>query len=48
MKIEISCLSMDEPTELQQIRSLISGSFNGEDTDAESLFITVVPTRIIS
>ena len=45
VKIEISCLSMDEPTELRQIRSLIGESFDGEDTDAESLVRTVVPTR---
>ena len=45
VKIEISCLSMDEPTELRPICSLIGDSFNGEDTDAESLVRTVVPTR---
>lgn len=45
VKIEISCLSMDEPTELRQIRSLIGESFDGEDTDADSLARTVVPTR---
>ena len=33
VKIEISCLSMDEPTELRQIHSLIGESFDGEDTD---------------
>ena len=45
VKIEISCLSMDEPTELRQIRSLIGESFDGEDRGAESLVRTVVPTR---
>lgn len=45
IKIEISCLSMDEPTELRQIHSLIGESFGGEDTDAESIVRTVVPTR---
>lgn len=45
VKIEISCLSMDEPTELRQIHSLIGESFDGEDTDADSLVRTVVPTR---
>ena len=39
VKIEISCLSMDEPTELRQIRSLIGESFD------DSLARTVVPTR---
>lgn len=36
---------MDEPTELRHIRSLIGDSFEGEDTDADSLVRTVVPTR---
>ncbi len=45
VKIEISCLSMDEPTELRPIRSLIGESFDSEDTDADSLVRTVVPTR---
>lgn len=45
VKIEISCLSMDEPTELRPIRSLIGENFDGEDTDAKSLVRTEVPTR---
>ena len=45
VKIEISCLSMDEPTELRPIRSIIGESFDGEDTEADSLVRTVVPTR---
>ena len=45
VKIEVSCLSMDEPSELRPIRSLIGDSFDGDDTDAESLVRTVVPTR---
>jgi len=45
VKIEISCLSMDEPTEDREIRSLISESFEGEDTDADCKVRTVVPTR---
>jgi hypothetical protein len=36
---------MDEPTELRPIRSLIGESFDDEDTDAESLVRTVVPSR---
>ncbi|MBQ5831066.1 MAG: nucleotidyl transferase AbiEii/AbiGii toxin family protein [Alistipes sp.] len=47
VKIEISCLSMDEPTKLRPIRSLIGESFDGEDTDADSLVRTVVPTRTV-
>ena len=45
VKIEISCLSMDEPTEEREIRSLIGESFEGEDVNADSKIRTVVPTR---
>ena len=45
VKIEISCLSMDEPTEEREIRSLIGENFEGEDIDADSKIRTVVPTR---
>lgn len=45
VKIEISCLSMDEPTEERQIRSLIGETFEDEDSDANSNIRTVVPTR---
>ena len=45
VKIEISCLSMDEPTEERKIRSLIGESFDGEDIDADSNIRTVIPTR---
>ncbi|MBR0334958.1 MAG: nucleotidyl transferase AbiEii/AbiGii toxin family protein [Bacteroidales bacterium] len=45
VKIEISCLSMDEPTELRKICSLIGETFDGEDSDSDSLVKTVVPTR---
>lgn len=45
VKIEISCLSMDEPTEFRHIRSLIGESFDNEDTAAESLVRTVIPSR---
>lgn len=45
VKIEISCLSMDEPTEEREIRSLIGESFESEDTDADCKIRTVVPTR---
>ena len=44
VKIEISCLSMDEPTEERQIRSLIGETFEDEDTDANCKIRTVVPT----
>lgn len=45
VKIEISCLSMDEPTEEREIRSLIGESFESEDNDADCKIRTVVPTR---
>lgn len=45
VKIEISCLSMDEPTEMREIHSLIEESFEGEDANANSRVKTVVPTR---
>ena len=45
VKIEISCLSMDEPTEERQIHSFIGETFEGEDTDANCKIRTVVPTR---
>lgn len=45
VKIEISCLSMDEPTEYRKIRSLISTTFEAEDNGTDCIAKTVVPTR---
>lgn len=45
VKIEISCLSMDEPVEEREIRSLISETFPEDDADATCNVKTVVPTR---
>lgn len=45
VKIEISCLSMDEPTEMREIHSLIEESLAGEDSDANCKIRTVIPTR---
>ena len=45
VKIEISCLSMDEPTEMREIHSLIEESFEVEDAAASCSVKTVVPTR---
>lgn len=45
IKIEISCLSMDEPTEAREIHSLIGETFGEEDADANCEIRTVVPTR---
>ena len=45
VKIEISALSMDEPTELCNICSLIEENFEGEDTGANSRVKVVTPTR---
>ena len=44
-QIEISCLSMDEPSEERDIHSLIGETFEGEDTDADCKIRTVAPTR---
>ena len=46
VKIEISVLSMDEPSEICDIHSFIEESFAGEDTDTECKIRTVVPTVI--
>jgi len=45
VKIEISCLSMDEPVEDRAITSLIHDSFPDEDADTMCRVKTVVPTR---
>ena len=45
VKIEISALSMDEPTEPKEIRSLIEENFAGEDSDTTCKVRTVLPTR---
>lgn len=45
VKIEISCLSMEEPSEERTIRSLIGETFEGEDTGTDCIIRTVVPTR---
>ena len=39
VKIEISCLSMDEPTEIRRISSLIGDGFDGEDADADGNYM---------
>ncbi len=45
VKIEISCLSMNEPTEARLISSYVEQMFPGEDDSASSSIRTVVPTR---
>lgn len=45
VKIEISCLSMNEPTELKHITSLICKHYPGEDDETTCDIRTVVPTR---
>ncbi len=45
VKIEISCLSMNEPTESRLISSYIEQTFPGEDDGATSYVRTVLPTR---
>lgn len=45
VKVEISCLSMSELTEVKEIRSLVSGQFAAEDDATASAIKTVMPTR---
>lgn len=45
VKIEISCLSMDVPTEMCHIKSYIADSFPDEDYDSNGIYRTVVPSR---
>lgn len=44
VKVEIGCLSMDEPVEVKTLRSFMSDVLKGEE-DIEVCFPTVVPTR---
>ena len=45
VKIEISGLSMDEPTEIREITSMIGTTFEGEDTGTVCTARIVKPTR---
>lgn len=45
VKIEISCLSMDEPCEVKDITSLISRHYPTEDDETASAVKTVLPSR---
>ncbi len=45
VKIEISCLSMNEPTENRLLSSLMEQKFPGEDDLTKTSIRTVVPTR---
>ena len=45
VKIEISCLSMNEPTEDRLISSYVEQTFPGEDSSAIATIRTVLPTR---
>jgi hypothetical protein len=45
VKIEISSLSMEEPSEVRDIHSFIEESFTGEDSDTSCKIRTVLPTR---
>ena len=45
VKIEISCLSMNEPTEDRLISSYVEQTFPGEDDSATASIRTVLPTR---
>lgn len=45
VKVEISCLSMDEPFEMKTLTSIISKYFPAEDEDSESTLPVVLPSR---
>lgn len=45
VKIEISCLSMSEPSEMKEITSLINNHYPDEDEGTTSWVKTVLPTR---
>lgn len=45
VKIEISCLSMEEPFEVMNIRTMISQRFPEDDIDTDAQIPTVLPTR---
>lgn len=45
VKIEISCLSMDEPFELRTISSIISSFFPEDDGETECIIPVVLPSR---
>lgn len=45
VKIEISCLSMSEPTDQRPISSYVEQTFPGEDNSATSSITTVLPSR---
>jgi hypothetical protein len=45
VKIEISCLSMEEPFELKNITTMISNRFPKDDVDTNAVIPTVLPTR---
>lgn len=45
VKIEISCLSMDVPVEMRNVRSFISETFPEEDEGTVGVYNTVVPSR---
>ena len=45
VKIEISCLSMDEPFEMRSISSIISAYFPDDDDETECTISVVLPSR---
>lgn len=45
VKIEISCLSMDEPFELRSISSIISSHYPADDQESECTIPVVLPSR---
>ena len=45
VKVEVSCLSMDEPFEVKEFGTIISGLFPEDDEDASVRIPTVLPSR---
>ncbi len=45
VKIEISCLSMDDPYEFKEITSLVYDSYKDEDADSKFMCSTILPIR---
>ena len=45
VKIEISCLSLEQPVEIKEVSSMISRHFPLQDSDCQMRISTVIPTR---
>ena len=45
VKVEVSCLSMDEPFEVKEFGTMISSVFPDDDEDAMVSIPTILPSR---